>query len=191
MYKQILKFSKEAKDYIMPEAIEKIINLNNSTEKWQDIFEFDKHEISICKHNIRSKRYSTIRKYSVMSKLIRNDNYYITDSIGNYASVINLLCEKCIKLDDYYDCYLVVNNAFWTKKGRAHRLDGPATVINNGYKVWKKWNVNGKSIDARKYPVFENGKKANRVLLNRLALFKVMNFDRDYFEYLNKMRKEE
>jgi len=123
-------------------------------------------------------------KYIKKTKRILWEMYYINGKLHRV--------DKPARLTYAHDG--TITHEVWYKNDEFHRLNGAAiiekTIVKKTIeKTTKEWYVNGKRIDRRKYPVFDNGILCGRVLLTKRAIMVSAMFDREYGAFLNEQYK--
>jgi len=82
----------------------------------------------------------------------------------------------------------------WNKNDKLHRINGPAIISYYPKRLKKspnkKWYINGIKLDLRKFPIFENNKKINKVILRNHIIIKAFELDREYGTFLKNQKKK-
>jgi len=86
----------------------------------------------------------------------------------------------------------------WFRKGKIHRLNGPAIILKEDWESWanakllkkRTWISNGKSLMNKEFPLYSGEFIRNCVMLSSAAIMNAMLIDREYGLFLKKKLKE-
>ena len=72
------------------------------------------------------------------------------------------------------------------RNGDLHRFEGPAWIEKTWQEKikYKRWYINGKRLDRRKFPYLENGKLKGNMLKDKGLILKTTLFDREYGQFI-------
>lgn len=187
----------KAKEYIHPEIFDFITN-DFSLLELKKQASFDVRECIITRNNFLIFIRNSLKPHGKVHGYLYLEVYKATNKVPDKELTYLDLQTYCVQntFNEYpgnitfylkNDLY-VIQDVTYYRNGKRHRVDGPALILF-GVQTTKTWFVNGIFVDEGFYPIFEDGEQVNNLVITNSIMFDLLNFDREYFEYVNRNRK--